>query len=161
MSGAVAAAEQPWEPEEVRVASEVREAIRDVAETVASELQGVRSLPMARIRRIRTADAVYHVTGSLLETEPGKAGTVVVVVERRDPEPPPVEDLRERFRLTRKEAVVCRLLAQGRSNAEIAEELSISPHTARHHTANVLGKLQTRSREQVPCIVRTVFSRPV
>jgi DNA-binding CsgD family transcriptional regulator len=33
------------------------------------------------------------------------------------------------------------------SNAEIARMLSISPHTARHHTENVLAKVGVRSRD--------------
>jgi DNA-binding CsgD family transcriptional regulator len=57
--------------------------------------------------------------------------------------------LRERFRLTRKEATVALLLAQRRSNAEIAESLRISPHTARRHTENVMLKLNVTSRYSV------------
>ncbi|NIN10305.1 MAG: hypothetical protein GTN62_03165 [Gemmatimonadales bacterium] len=41
------------------------------------------------------------------------------------------------------------LLAQRKTNAEIAATLSISTHTARHHTERVLAKLGIRSRQQV------------
>jgi DNA-binding NarL/FixJ family response regulator len=41
------------------------------------------------------------------------------------------------------------LIAQGRSNKAIAEELVISPATAARHVANVLLKLGFSSRAQV------------
>jgi DNA-binding NarL/FixJ family response regulator len=44
---------------------------------------------------------------------------------------------------------VVTLIAQGRSNKAIAEELFISPATAARHVANILGKLGFSSRSQV------------
>ena len=49
-------------------------------------------------------------------------------------------------RLTERERAVLRLLAEGRSDREIAEELAISPRTAMTHVANILGKLGVTSR---------------
>lgn len=158
MSGALAAVEYGLENEDAMIANTVQQAVQDVARAVAGELQGVRSLPLARVRRIRTAEAVYHVTGSLVDAGPGAASTVVVVVERREPEPPPEDELRRTFGLTKKEAMVTRLLAQGRSNADIAKALMISPHTARHHTESVLIKLSTNTRDRVPAIVHEAFA---
>jgi len=42
------------------------------------------------------------------------------------------------------------------SNAEIARLLSISPHTARHHTENVLAKVGVRSREALRQAIQDV-----
>ena len=50
--------------------------------------------------------------------------------------------------LTRRENEVLGLLAEGRSNAQIAERLVISTRTAEHHVASILSKLDLRSRSQ-------------
>jgi LuxR family transcriptional regulator, maltose regulon positive regulatory protein len=48
--------------------------------------------------------------------------------------------------LSRRELEVLRLMAGGASNTEIAEQLIISPHTAKRHVANILGKLGATTR---------------
>ncbi|GAA0243474.1 response regulator transcription factor [Actinomadura nitritigenes] len=50
--------------------------------------------------------------------------------------------------LTEREADVLRLVAKGRSNAEIAGELFVSPQTVKTHVGNILAKLQARDRTQ-------------
>jgi DNA-binding CsgD family transcriptional regulator len=50
--------------------------------------------------------------------------------------------------LTRRESEVLGLLAEGCSNAQIAERLVISTRTAEHHVANILSKLGLRSRSE-------------
>ena len=56
---------------------------------------------------------------------------------------PPVEHLTER------EREVIRLVAQGRSNAEIAQALTISDKTVKTHISNVLSKLDLQDRTQL------------
>lgn len=55
----------------------------------------------------------------------------------------------DRFGLTAREREVAVLLAERRSNSEIAFALGISPHTASHHTEQVLAKLGLNSRADV------------
>jgi DNA-binding CsgD family transcriptional regulator len=48
--------------------------------------------------------------------------------------------------LTHREVEVLRELARGKRNADVAQELSISPHTVRTHVQNLLAKLDVSSR---------------
>lgn len=50
--------------------------------------------------------------------------------------------------LTERETDVLRLLAQGKSNKEIAQQLSIGEKTVKTHVSNILGKLGVLSRTQ-------------
>jgi DNA-binding NarL/FixJ family response regulator len=50
--------------------------------------------------------------------------------------------------LTDRQCEVVSLVCRGRSNAEIARELHISPRTAEHHVANILEKLGVSSRTE-------------
>jgi DNA-binding CsgD family transcriptional regulator len=88
-------------------------------------------------------------------TEEGRASTtlVVVVSPQDDPWPEPVK-LQERYGLTPRESQVALLLADRRSNKEIARELSIAHKTAERHTSRVLSKLGTTSRRDVGRVLK-------
>ena len=51
--------------------------------------------------------------------------------------------------LTAREREIATLIAQGKSNREIADELVISETTAERHVANILSKLGFNSRTQI------------
>jgi len=48
--------------------------------------------------------------------------------------------------LTEREIDVLRVLARGRSNRQIADELVLSPRTVQHHLASVYDKIDVRTR---------------
>jgi DNA-binding CsgD family transcriptional regulator len=75
--------------------------------------------------------------------------TVMVTIERAEANLPSRDFLMRRFGMTSREADVALRLARGARNAAIASELHISPHTARHHTENVLAKLNVHARGEV------------
>ena len=58
------------------------------------------------------------------------------------------EDVAGGVDLTRREMDVIRLIAVGRSNRDIATQLSISPSTVAHHVTNILDKTGAENRTQ-------------
>jgi NarL family two-component system response regulator LiaR len=56
------------------------------------------------------------------------------------------------FELTDRELEVLPLLANGMSNAEIAQQLTISPSTAKHHVRSILSKLGAANRAEAVSI---------
>ena len=62
--------------------------------------------------------------------------------------------LQDEYGLTAREVDVALLLSQGLSNSALARQLGISPHTARHHTQRVLGKLGVHSRAEAGARLR-------
>jgi DNA-binding CsgD family transcriptional regulator len=63
------------------------------------------------------------------------------------------------FGLTAREREVLLLLADGRSNPQIARELFISPKTASVHVSNILAKLEVSSRVQAAGLVHRMSER--
>jgi DNA-binding CsgD family transcriptional regulator len=96
-----------------------------------------RQLALAKLRRLRQQGMSYREIA------------IQIALESLTPATPSEGVLRERFGLTQREAVIALLLAEGKSNADLAKALFISPHTARHHTEKVLLKLGVHSRAEV------------
>jgi len=101
-------------------------------------------------RETRTSIARYRIRAAAVDPAlTGVERASLVTLERLTPVMPSPLALADRFNLTASEAGVASLLAQGHSNDAIARLLDISPHTARHHTENVLLKLNVHSRAEV------------
>lgn len=117
----------------------------------ASIVREMAAAPSIRpVREVVVGDQCYRLEGRRLQISTDTTGPVVLVhVHHMQDELPSHEVIRSRFGLTRKEACVARLIAEDQTNEEIAIELSISPHTARHHTERVLAKLDVKSRTKV------------
>lgn len=88
--------------------------------------------------------------------EPSVAAKVVArVAQLDDPAaPPPQQPLV--VPLTERELEVARLLADGRSNREIAAELFLAEGTVKNHVTNVLAKLEARDRTQAALRARAL-----
>jgi DNA-binding CsgD family transcriptional regulator len=67
----------------------------------------------------------------------------VVEEEHRAPSP------RDDDALTAREREICGLVAEGLTDKQIAERLTLSPRTVQTHVANILSKLAFRSRAQI------------
>ncbi len=101
--------------------------------------------------RLCCADGYVHKSEDseqLLDAlERARAGESVWLLglEYEDPDAR-LAEARERADLTKREEEVFGLLLKRRTDPEIADELSISPHTVKTHVANVLAKLGYTSR---------------
>jgi DNA-binding NarL/FixJ family response regulator len=91
-------------------------------------------------------DAIRVVASGEALLAPAITRRVIEEFVRRPPPttgpPPEVE------RLTSRELEVLRLIARGRSNAEIAKELFLGETTVKTHVARILQKLELRDRVQ-------------
>jgi len=75
--------------------------------------------------------------------EPSIARKVLLELSNPAPQANPTADP-----LTERELEVLRLISQGKSNREIAEDLVVAEWTVRTHVSNILGKLHLASRTQ-------------
>ncbi len=100
------------------------------------------SAPAAAVREGKLALATFERLGALPDADAaaGLLRGLGVAAARAWP--------RGTTSLTRREDEVLGLLAEGRSNAQIAERLVISTRTAEHHVASILSKLDLRSRSE-------------
>lgn len=100
---------------------------------------------------------IAAVVSELLQLEPA---AVHAALRRLASSWAPAPVVTKQYRLTRREMDVAHLLALGKANTEIAEALSISEHTCRHHTERILTKLGVRSRAAVGASLREL-SEPI
>lgn len=82
---------------------------------------------------------LVHQGGSMLD--PHVVGSVMADVARRDP-PPGIDEL------TPREREVLALLAEGRTNRDLAAALFVSEKTIKTHVSNILAKLHLTDRTQ-------------
>jgi DNA-binding CsgD family transcriptional regulator len=137
-----------------RLAEEIRHLARSLSAAGLLRDAGA-ALAKAGTREVRTDGGRYLLRGTLLPAGAfgGDPGVLVVVESGGGPALPAAEELRGRYRLTRKEAEVALLLAEGLSNAEVAGRLFVSASTARRHTENVLAKVGLRSRKALALVL--------
>ncbi len=86
--------------------------------------------------------AIHQVAQGMPSLEPAIARKVLFELHNPPPAPPTVDPLTER------EVNVLKLIAQGKSNREIAEQLVITERTVCTHVSNILNKLHLASRTQ-------------
>lgn len=60
--------------------------------------------------------------------------------------------------LTAREREILDCIAEGRTNGDIAQRLSISPNTVRNHIVSIFGKLGVRSRTEAAAVLHQIKS---
>ncbi len=102
---------------------------------IAYVLKGVSAAELRRVLK-GVADGEAHVS-------PGLAAKVLTFMSKDGREavlPSPFDDL------TKREEDILRLVAQGKSNKEIANDLGIQEKTVKHYMTAIMGKLHARNR---------------
>ena len=81
---------------------------------------------------------------------PGLAGRLLVAMRRRDagPVPSPLDDL------TKREEDILRLVALGKSNREVGDDLDLQEKTVKHYMTSILQKLHVRNRVEAAMLAK-------
>ena len=139
---------------------ELRRQVREIVGSVAnSAWRPAADRPVPLVQLVVAAGRPFRVTVELIDCDAAIGGVMpVVTIQEVTARQSLSQWIRNQFGLTARESRVALLLARRRSNAEIARELHISPHTARRHTENVMNKLNLRSRFTVQQTIRAAIS---
>jgi len=106
-------------------------------------------------RQLVTARGEYAVQATYIGIDLFGCGpTVLVAVQPPAPDPLDGAVLNRRFGLSKAQARVARLLADGLRNQEIAEKLFVSPHTVRHHIEQIRMKVGGHTRAATAALLR-------
>ena len=112
--------------------------------------------PTVSSEHVRTEQGVFVLHGTYVGADLfGHGPSVLITIEAPAEDPTTVEQLQRRFRLTRAQARVARLLAEGLRNREIAQRLFLSPHTVRHHVEQIRIKTGGHTRAAVAARIRS------
>lgn len=106
------------------------------------QLQAPYDAARARLLLARAYEGLGDATTAELERDAAMTALRALGAESRPEDRPAISP----WHLTDREHEVLVLVAQGRTNREVAESLSISEHTARRHVQNICGKLEVSSR---------------
>lgn len=93
-------------------------------------------------REAQSAQATFQRLGAARET--ARAAALLQLIEHRPRET--VSDTGAAIHLTQRQVEVLHLVAQGRSDREVAAQLVVSEHTVHRHISNILTKLNLPSR---------------
>ena len=108
----------------------------------------------ARVRWLREALDIYEAAGATLQADRVRNALREAggAVPRRRKAKEQVPDELAQAGVTARETDVLRLLAEGLSNADIAQRLYVSVRTVEFHVSSLLSKLGVRNRGQLTAI---------
>lgn len=128
---------------------DMRIVIVTVSEEDADLFEAIKSGAVGYLQKSLESEQFFDLLDSVMRGEPGLtpllAGKILREFARpdsADTEPTPDD-------LTPREREVLELVAQGATNAEIADQLGVSENTIKFHMKNILQKLHVRNRAEV------------
>src|SRR5919202_815946 len=129
----------------------------DEETVIASLLAGVSGYLLEDAEPDQLMDAIRSVANGASLLDPTGAETLLTWMRREDARvgPDPLSGL------SAQERKILPLIAEGKTNREIASALSLSEHTVKTYSSNVLQKLQlTRRAELAAFITRLTHAEP-
>ncbi|MBI4862613.1 MAG: response regulator transcription factor [Candidatus Riflebacteria bacterium] len=105
---------------------------------------GVRGFVLKKSPPASLVQAIRLVVQGRQYVDPHLSEHLIAMYSGRTPEP-----AAKRNELTSREQEVCKLLALGHTNGEISRQLFISERTVETHRANIMTKLNLRSRAEL------------
>jgi DNA-binding NarL/FixJ family response regulator len=128
----------------------------DDAEVFAALRAGAVGYLLKDVSSARLVEAVHAAARGESVLQPSVAAKVVARIASLPDEPAAAAPQPLVTPLSERELAVVRLLAQGRSNREIAGELFLAEGTVKNHVTNVLAKLGARDRTQAALRARAL-----
>jgi DNA-binding NarL/FixJ family response regulator len=128
---------------------DMRIVILTVSDEDSDLFEAIKSGAAGYLQKSLDSDQFFGLLEAVMRGEVGLTPVLaakILAEFARSESPPSQEEVSE---LTPRERQVLELVAQGGTNAEIAEELSVSQNTVKFHMKNILGKLHVRNRAEV------------
>ena len=119
----------------------------DEEAVMASIMAGASGYLLKEIRSQEIVDAIRRVGAGQSLLDPSVTSSVLERVRRGNKEDDPLAQL------TDQERRILELIADGLTNKEIADDVSLSDKTVKNYVSNILGKLEVSRRSQAAAYV--------
>jgi len=126
--------------------------VNDSKEVTASFNSGAHGYCMKDIHSDSLLKVIKTIVEGAIWIDPKVANVVLELLQTKQTEISPNINNADQFNLTTREKELLKLIAQGKSNKEIAEELFLSLHTVKNHVKSIIQKFSVSDRTQVAII---------
>jgi len=127
--------------------------LRIVVLTVSDEdedlFEAIKSGAAGYLQKSLDSGQFFELLDGVMRGEVGLTPVLAGKILREFARPESTQSHDDAEELTPREREVLELVAQGRTNAEIAETLGVSQNTVKFHMKNILSKLHVRNRAEV------------
>jgi DNA-binding NarL/FixJ family response regulator len=128
---------------------EMRIVILTVSDEDADLFEAIKSGAAGYLQKSLDSEQFFTLLEAVMRGEVGLTPNLATKMLKEFTRPEARQATEDVAELTPREHDVLELVAQGRTNAEIAEKLGVSQNTVKFHMKNILGKLHVRNRAEV------------